>query len=113
MPLDLIQTELGKDRSELTEKVEALNTRFRHHSAHDVMHGALEEIEELALVSSFGAESVSPGTWVCISGSNESVRTDSIWVAPNDAARKPRHFNNLFDARFRPPRAHSKPPNEP
>ncbi|WP_282118555.1 phosphoadenylyl-sulfate reductase [Ruegeria atlantica] len=58
MPLDLIQTELGADRAELTEKVEELNTQFRHHSAHDVMHGALEAIEELALVSSFGAESV-------------------------------------------------------
>ncbi|MEO1106691.1 MAG: phosphoadenylyl-sulfate reductase [Pseudomonadota bacterium] len=58
MPLDLIQTELGKDRRELTEKVNALNARFRHHSAHDVMHGAIEEIERLALVSSFGAESV-------------------------------------------------------
>ncbi|WP_171204678.1 phosphoadenylyl-sulfate reductase [Ruegeria sp. HKCCA0235A] len=58
MPLDLIQTELGKDRSDLTEKVNALNARFRHHSAHDVMHGALEEIDALALVSSFGAESV-------------------------------------------------------
>lgn len=58
MPLDLIQTELGKDRSALTEKVEALNARFRHHSAHDVMHGAIEEIDALALVSSFGAESV-------------------------------------------------------
>ena len=58
MPLDLIQTELGRDRSELTERVNALNARFRHHSAHDVMHGALEEIDTLALVSSFGAESV-------------------------------------------------------
>lgn len=58
MPLDLIQTELGRDRSELTERVEQLNARFRHHSAHDVMHGAIEEIDALALVSSFGAESV-------------------------------------------------------
>ena len=58
MPLDLIQTELGQRPRELTEKVEALNARFRHHSAHDVMHGAIEEIEKLALVSSFGAESV-------------------------------------------------------
>ncbi len=58
MPLDLIQTELGADRRELTEKVEALNARFRHHSAHDVMHGAIAEIDALALVSSFGAESV-------------------------------------------------------
>ena len=58
MPLDLIQTELGQDRRELTERVVVLNSRFRHHSAHDVMHGAIEEIDELALVSSFGAESV-------------------------------------------------------
>ncbi len=58
MPLDLIQTELGSNRRELTEKVNALNAQFKHHSAHDVMHGAIREIEELALVSSFGAESV-------------------------------------------------------
>ncbi|WP_170606751.1 phosphoadenylyl-sulfate reductase [Ruegeria arenilitoris] len=58
MPLDLIQTELGRDRRALTQQVGALNNRFRHHSAHDVMHGALAEIEDLALVSSFGAESV-------------------------------------------------------
>lgn len=58
MPLDLIQTELGRERRELTEKVESLNARFRHHSAHDVMHGALAEAGNLALVSSFGAESV-------------------------------------------------------
>ncbi|WP_372572493.1 phosphoadenylyl-sulfate reductase [Ruegeria jejuensis] len=58
MPLDEIQTELGAERCALTEKVEALNTRFRHHSAHDVMHGALQEAGHLALVSSFGAESV-------------------------------------------------------
>ncbi|WP_171179337.1 phosphoadenylyl-sulfate reductase [Ruegeria sp. HKCCD8929] len=58
MPLDEIQTELGRDRSALTEKVAALNARFRHHSAHDVMHGALEEAGRIALVSSFGAESV-------------------------------------------------------
>ncbi|MFA3915860.1 phosphoadenylyl-sulfate reductase [Ruegeria hyattellae] len=58
MPLDEIQTELGRDRSALTERVGALNARFRHHSAHDVMHGALQEAEHLALVSSFGAESV-------------------------------------------------------
>ena len=61
MPLDLIQTEPGRDRRELSERVMALDSRFRHHSAHDVMHGAIEEIEEideLAPVSSFGAESV-------------------------------------------------------
>ncbi len=58
MPLDLIQTELGRDRHELTARVEELNARFRHHSAHDVLHGALAEVEKLVLVSSFGAESV-------------------------------------------------------
>ncbi len=58
MPLDLIQTELGRDRGELTKRVNELNDRFRHHSAHDVMHGAIAEVDELALVSSFGAESV-------------------------------------------------------
>ncbi|KUJ80649.1 phosphoadenosine phosphosulfate reductase [Ruegeria marisrubri] len=58
MPLDEIQTELGKERQALTEKVEALNARYRHHSAHDVMHGALEHAGKIALVSSFGAESV-------------------------------------------------------
>ncbi|MEM7319449.1 MAG: phosphoadenylyl-sulfate reductase [Pseudomonadota bacterium] len=58
MPLDEIQTELGKDRRALTEKVGALNARFRHHSAHDVMLGALAETDQIALVSSFGAESV-------------------------------------------------------
>lgn len=58
MPLDEIQTELGKERQALTEKVEALNARYRHHSAHDVMHGALENAGKIALVSSFGAESV-------------------------------------------------------
>lgn len=58
MPLDEIQTELGADRQELTNKVDLLNARFRHHSATDVMHGALEEAGDIALVSSFGAESV-------------------------------------------------------
>ncbi|MGI9367745.1 MAG: phosphoadenylyl-sulfate reductase [Ruegeria sp.] len=58
MPLDLIQTELGRDRHGLTARVEELNARFRHHSAHDVLHGAMAEVEKLALVSSFGAESV-------------------------------------------------------
>lgn len=58
MPLDEIQTELGADRRALTDKVEALNDRYRHHSATDVMHGALTQAGDIALVSSFGAESV-------------------------------------------------------
>ncbi|MCE8536440.1 phosphoadenylyl-sulfate reductase [Ruegeria pomeroyi] len=58
MPLDEIQTELGRDRSVLTQKVAALNARYKHHSATDVMNGALREAGNIALVSSFGAESV-------------------------------------------------------
>jgi len=40
------------------EKVAALNNRYRHHSATDVMQGALRDAGRIALVSSFGAESV-------------------------------------------------------
>ncbi|SDD05423.1 phosphoadenylyl-sulfate reductase [Ruegeria marina] len=58
MPLDEIQTELGRDRSALSAKVAALNARYKHHGATDVMHGALREAGHIALVSSFGAESV-------------------------------------------------------
>lgn len=43
---------------ELTEKVDALNARYRHHSATAVMQGALQDAGHIALVSSFGAESV-------------------------------------------------------
>ena len=42
----------------LENKALALNTRFRHHSATDVMQGALQQAGHIALVSSFGAESV-------------------------------------------------------
>ena len=42
----------------LAERVAALNTRFRHHSATEVMKGALRDAGHIALVSSFGAESV-------------------------------------------------------
>ena len=42
----------------LAEKAATLNARFRHHSATAVMQGALREAGHLALVSSFGAESV-------------------------------------------------------
>lgn len=40
------------------EKVEMLNARYRHHSATAVMQGALQDAGQIALVSSFGAESV-------------------------------------------------------
>jgi len=40
------------------EKVRALNSRYRHHSATDVLRGALDDLGRTALVSSFGAESV-------------------------------------------------------
>ena len=42
----------------LAEKAATLNARFRHHSATAVMQGALRDAGHLALVSSFGAESV-------------------------------------------------------
>lgn len=45
-------------QSGLRHRADALNTRFRHHSAHDVMQFALRELGHIALVSSFGAESV-------------------------------------------------------
>jgi len=43
---------------ELADKVAALNARYRHHSATAVMQGALQDAGHIALVSSFGAESV-------------------------------------------------------
>lgn len=48
----------GSVQQGLAARAAALNTRLRHHSAHDVMQGALREIGRVALVSSFGAESV-------------------------------------------------------
>ncbi len=42
----------------LASHADALNRQFRHHSAHDVMHHALKGMGDVALVSSFGAESV-------------------------------------------------------
>ncbi|GGH20296.1 phosphoadenylylsulfate reductase (thioredoxin) [Cribrihabitans marinus] len=56
MPLDRPQP--SADDSALTERVAGLNTRFRHHGATDVLRGALEKAGKIALVSSFGAESV-------------------------------------------------------
>ncbi|NRB19921.1 MAG: phosphoadenylyl-sulfate reductase [Rhodobacteraceae bacterium] len=49
---------LAPGDQELAEKVTALNARYRHHSATAVMQGALQEAGHIALVSSFGAESV-------------------------------------------------------
>ncbi len=43
---------------QLEERARALNARFRHHAAHAVMQHALREMGRVALVSSFGAESV-------------------------------------------------------
>ncbi|WP_108482157.1 phosphoadenylyl-sulfate reductase [Oceaniglobus ichthyenteri] len=44
----------------LAERVAALNARFAHHSAHDILRAALNDpfVGRLAMVSSFGAESV-------------------------------------------------------
>lgn len=48
----------GPGAAALTAKVGKLNARYRHHSATAVMQGALQEAGNIALVSSFGAESV-------------------------------------------------------
>ena len=42
----------------LDHRVARLNVQLRHHAAHDVMRRAVEAVPRLALVSSFGAESV-------------------------------------------------------
>lgn len=57
MPLD----PFGKYRGEsVDERVAALNARYKHHSATSVLERAFadEQVGEIALVSSFGAESV-------------------------------------------------------
>ncbi|PYG34674.1 phosphoadenylyl-sulfate reductase [Pelagimonas varians] len=48
------------DHSALQARVDALNSRYRHHSATAVLQGALRDPEagRIAMVSSFGAESV-------------------------------------------------------
>jgi len=48
------------EQSDRAERVVALNARYRHHSATSVLEGALSDPDagRLALVSSFGAESV-------------------------------------------------------
>lgn len=45
-------------RAALKDRADALNARYRHHGATDVMRAALREAGNIALVSSFGAESV-------------------------------------------------------
>ncbi|MBK0326645.1 phosphoadenylyl-sulfate reductase [Rhodobacteraceae bacterium F11138] len=45
-------------QAELRRRVDILNDRYRHHSATAVMQGALRDAGNIALVSSFGAESV-------------------------------------------------------
>ncbi len=48
------------DLDELTSRVDALNARYRHHGATAVLEGALRDPQagRIAMVSSFGAESV-------------------------------------------------------
>ena len=46
------------ETDETARRVAALNDRFRHHSATDVMRHAVTDLGDIALVSSFGAESV-------------------------------------------------------
>ncbi|WP_082182022.1 phosphoadenylyl-sulfate reductase [Aestuariivita boseongensis] len=60
-PLLLAENTERRDQTRvaaLEGKVRALNTRFRHHSATDVLRAGLQETGRTALVSSFGAESV-------------------------------------------------------
>lgn len=45
-------------KAALEQQVAELNARYRHHSATAVMQGALKDAGHIALVSSFGAESV-------------------------------------------------------
>ena len=50
----------GSGLSPVAERVAELNVRYKHHSATDVLHHAMTDpqVGRLALVSSFGAESV-------------------------------------------------------
>ena len=52
-------------QNDLGTRVAALNARYRHHSATSVLAHALSDPQagRLALVSSFGAESVVLCTW--------------------------------------------------
>ena len=57
MPLD---KKAGVASAEQVQRIEALNHRYRHHAAFQVLEDALKdpEVGNVALVSSFGAESV-------------------------------------------------------
>lgn len=48
----------GRPGAGLHTRVAALNARYRHHGATDVIRAALSQTNRIALVSSFGAESV-------------------------------------------------------
>ncbi len=52
------KTKKVRTNAALTNKTRALNARYRHHSASSVIQGALSDTGKIALVSSFGAESV-------------------------------------------------------
>ena len=64
MPLDQKPRPVFDDAAEgsvdpgVATRVAELNARYRHHSATEVMQGALKDAGNIALVSSFGAESV-------------------------------------------------------
>lgn len=59
MPLDLPPAPKVRPQDRiLTQQVAEMNTKMRHHSAPDVLRAALHSAPNLALVSSFGAESV-------------------------------------------------------
>jgi phosphoadenosine phosphosulfate reductase len=48
----------ANEHKSLAPKVSRLNVQMRHHAAQDVLRLAIESVPKLALVSSFGAESV-------------------------------------------------------
>ena len=64
MPLDSKPRPVFDDAAEgsvdpgVATRVSELNAKYRHHSATEVMQGALKDAGNIALVSSFGAESV-------------------------------------------------------
>ncbi len=57
-PLDAAGVPLPDAGLRAAAAVARLNVQMRHHAAHDVMRAAVEAVPNLALVSSFGAESV-------------------------------------------------------
>ena len=59
-PLTTALSPESERKDPLQAKVDALNTRYRHHSATSIMEAALKDPQagKLALVSSFGAESI-------------------------------------------------------